>query len=226
MALESDLAPHQPQLVIVDYEELLQFSRVDFDGCPPCENIDLDVPTKKVLDKIGRAFGSDEDCLGIIAISGVPDFSELRQRVLPMAQELANLPSQCLDQVVVPSASYSVGWSHGQEKLAGPNNPPDVAKGSFYANPFTDDLLKEMKERRCLIKDENHAVEDCQESDDTALDLLASENPAFFAPNVWPTDSLPRLESSLKELGQLIGKVGCLLARPCDVFVQQLVSVS
>ncbi len=193
-----------------------------------CGEVDaLNVNAQIVLEKIGRAFGTDEDCLGIIAVSDVPNFSELRQRVLPMAWQLAHLSAQDLENITKPDACYSVGWSHGQEKLAGPDGPPDLAKGSFYANPFTDDLLQELKQRR---RNQSNGASPttllgCQLEDESenTLDRLAEANPAFFAPNVWPSNSLPQLESALKELGQLIGKVGSLLARPCDIFVLQQV---
>jgi hypothetical protein len=57
------------------------------------------------------------------------------------------------------------------------------------------------------------------------LRQLANANPAFFAPNVWPTKSLPELENSLKEMGQLIHRVGVYLAKCCDSYVAARVSV-
>ena len=67
---------------------------------------------------------------------------------------------------------------------------PDLAKGSYYANPIHD----------APVSDE----------------ALIKQYPSFLAPNVWPKDDLPELEGAFKVLGKLVVDVGLLLARQCD----------
>ena len=54
---------------------------------------------------------------------------------------------------------------------------------------------------------------------DEDVRLLANANPAFFAPNIWPSKHLPELESAFKEAGQMIHDVGIMVARCCDSYV-------
>lgn len=153
--------------------------------------IHYDGSKQELLDKIGRAFGNGPECLGILAVTGIPALAEKRQRLLPLARRLAALDN--LSDMERPEAFYTVGWSHGREIFAG---KPDTAKGSFYANPVVDHLAH----LRAVDPD------------------VANNNPAFFAPNVWPS-SLPELEPAFKELGQLMVDIGRLLAKPCDAYV-------
>lgn len=39
---------------------------------------------------------------------------------------------------------------------------------------------------------------------------------AYYSPNIWPGDHLPQLESSFKQLGSLIIRVGLQLAGHCS----------
>ncbi len=45
---------------------------------------------------------------------------------------------------------------------------------------------------------------------------LMQQHPAYFRPNIWPSQHLPALEGAFKELGQLIVHVGMLLTHHCD----------
>ncbi len=96
-----------------------------------------------------------------------------------------------------------------------------------------------MLERRRYNDDDEIGVYDKQQMEqllkwDESLNQIKSEeelrqlahaNPAFFAPNVWPSKSLPELENALKEMGQLIHRVGVHLAKCCDLYVSARVSV-
>jgi isopenicillin N synthase-like dioxygenase len=154
-----------------------------------------------LLIKIGQAFGNDDECLGILAVTDVPRLEPMRHKLLTLARDLALLPMEELGAVTDEASGYQVGWSHGKEKVEG--DKLDLAKGSFYANPLTDNLL---------------------ESRPNTDPKLARDNPAFFAPNIWPTSSLPDFENSFKELGTLVCDVGRLLARLCDAYVKSKVS--
>ena len=203
-----------------------------------------------VDDLIEQAFGfgsSTSSSLGIIAITDVPSLPRLRSKLLPLAYKLANnLSTQQLQDITAPQSQYQVGWSHGREKLEG--DKLDFSKGSFYANPLTDDLVESMLERRRYLasyledddKDNNNndgdqktmnmkellkwdeSINKIQSEDE--LRQLAHANPAFFAPNVWPTTSLPEMESTFKEMGLLIHTVGLYLAKCCDSYVAARVS--
>lgn len=209
-----------------------------------CEQLNGDVSTTTVnnIDTvIDRAFGSASlNSLGIIAITDIPNLSSLRLKLLPMAEKLATLKSEELDSITAHEAAYQVGWSHGREKLEG--DKPDWSKGSFYANPLTDDLVETMLERRkCIAKKQSsdatnfdvHDIDDLLKWDasiqlvtsDDDLRKLAKSNPGFFAPNIWPTKSIPELEATFKEAGELVHQVGIMIAKCCDFYVSSRVSI-
>lgn len=144
-----------------------------------------------LIGKIGSAFGSDDDCLGILAVTDVPVFGEQRQALLPLAARLPTLPD--LETCVDAEAFYSVGWSHGKEEIK--PNTPDLNKGSFYANPLVDVHPKFEKEHNFPKW--------------------------LYAPNVWPKKSLPSLEPALKTLGRTLFDTGVLLAGVCDAYCQK-----
>ena len=228
------MMPSKADIVTISYDALVA----------ACNNADYDT----VDNLIEQAFGSSSSSsssLGIIAITNVPNLTQLRSKLLPLAYRLATqlTPSQ-LDEITAPQSQYQVGWSHGREKLEG--NKLDYSKGSYYANPLTDDLVESMLERRRYLaaahRDDEEAGED-DESDAMMKDLikwdesidniknedelrqLAHSNPAFFAPNVWPTTSLPEMEMAFKEMGKLIHSVGVMVAKCCDSYVTARVSV-
>lgn len=170
------MTPIRTSVVTISFNDLIHFDKCN----------------SHLQKQIGEAFGSGADCLGILAVTDVPGLSEKRERLLPLAQRLATADN--LADYEDPESFFQVGWSHGREIFAG---KPDLAKGSFYANPVVDDLAQ--------LRNVTPEV--------------ARENPAFFARNVWPK-SMPELEPALKDLGQLVVDVGRLLAVPCDTYVK------
>eukprot|EP00756_Hemistasia_phaeocysticola_P042229 Hpha_TRINITY_DN16958_c1_g2::TRINITY_DN16958_c1_g2_i1::g.55036::m.55036 len=175
-----------PGLVTIAYEELLK-----------------DVRDASLAERIERAFGDSPSALGIMAVTGVPGLPELRSRLLPMARQVAQLPPKELESVIDKESMYQVGWSHGVEKVEG--GKFDTAKGSYYANPLTDNQVESLRAR------DGHADEE-----------LAKANPAFFAPNVWPSaELLPGFEQAFKDTAKLIHSTGRLVARHADHFVAQ-----
>ncbi|KAL7525192.1 hypothetical protein ACHAWF_001246 [Thalassiosira exigua] len=184
-------------------------------------------------DLVERAFGSNAASLGIVAITDVPNLASLRLRLLPLARELATSSPDELDGVTVPEAEYQVGWSHGREKLEGDKS--DFGKGSFYANPLTEDLTEALLERRRYQRsrqepDGERAVDaDMEEllewdesfesiGTDDELRSLAKSNPGVFAPNVWPSH-MPQLQSAFNDVARLVHEVGLLVARCADSYV-------
>uniref|UniRef100_A0A0A9DED5 Non-haem dioxygenase N-terminal domain-containing protein n=1 Tax=Arundo donax TaxID=35708 RepID=A0A0A9DED5_ARUDO len=131
--------------------------------------------------------------LGIISIADVPDFSELRKRLLRLAPRIANLPEDVKKQLEDPESRYNFGWSHGKEKLE--SGKLDTFKGFFYANPILDVP--------------------------TTDDVLVSRYPSYCRPNIWPADHLSELEIAFKALGKLMLEVGLMLAHHCDHYVMQ-----
>ncbi|KAL6610625.1 hypothetical protein ACP70R_040594 [Stipagrostis hirtigluma subsp. patula] len=131
--------------------------------------------------------------LGIISISDVPDFPELRKRLLRLAPRIANLPQDVKSELEDPDSRYNFGWSHGKEKLE--SGKLDTFKGSFYANPILDVPTTDV--------------------------ALISRYPSYCRPNIWPTDHLPELEIAFKALGKLMLEVGLMLAHHCDRYVMQ-----
>jgi hypothetical protein len=103
------------------------------------------------MERIEKAYGKDG--LGIVAVTGVPQYQEFRSQLLPLAQKLAALPKEDLAAIEHPASSYSVGWSHGKESF---NGKPDTAKGSYYANPLYDQIdlaeISDPAERERLVK--------------------------------------------------------------------------
>ncbi len=92
-------------------------------------------PPPSLIGRIQRAYGPNG--LGILAVSNVPDYEERRKALLPLARRLASLPEDELTKLEDPASFYSVGWSHGKEVFQG---KPDLAKGSFYANPLHNEV--------------------------------------------------------------------------------------
>ncbi|KAL3911684.1 MAG: hypothetical protein SGILL_007185, partial [Bacillariaceae sp.] len=91
-----------------------------------------------VLDTMSLAFGSGQDCLGFLEVSDIPpSMATLRTKLLPLAEKLAMLPKGELEQLERPDLGWTIGWSHGKERFK--DNTYDMAKGSFYANPFFDE---------------------------------------------------------------------------------------
>ena len=101
------------QVVVLDYAQL--------------------VSSRSLLDKIEEAYSPNG--LGVLFVKNIPQWTERRAALLPLARSLALLPAEELKKLELPEVGYAVGWSHGKEKFMG---QPDVAKGSFYANPEND----------------------------------------------------------------------------------------
>jgi len=207
-------------VVCIHYDDLVSASR----GIQP-NNTDID-------DLIERAFSSAG--LGIIAITNVPTLPQLRLRLLPLALKVASLPADQLEGITVPESDYQVGWSHGREKLQG--DKLDYSKGSFYANPLTENLTESMLGRRAYQRSRQTSNSNQGDIDvnmeelliwdeslqhiktDDELCTLAQSNHAFFAPNIWPS-KCPELESAFREVGQLVHEVGVIVAQCCDSYV-------
>lgn len=71
----------------------------------------------------------------MVAIRGVPKWTELYTPVLRLAYKLSHLSDESLKVLEDEGSMYNAGWSHGKEKLG---DTPDFAKGSFYFNPLAD----------------------------------------------------------------------------------------
>jgi len=137
---------------------------------------------------IEKAFG--ENGIGLILISDVPNYPELRNNLLPRSYKFAHFPNEVKSKYEHPSSNYSYGWSHGKEFFKG---VPDIYKGSYYNNPQYDVVTSDPEQIR--------------------------KTPEVSSANIWPTEHLPSLEHAFKALGQLIIQVGINLAHHCDKYI-------
>lgn len=206
----------ESSIVTISYDDLVHQSKEnDYNSIPG---------------KIGEGWGVNG--LGIIAVTGIPKYQELRAKLLRLSYRLATeTPKEVLesDALTIPESFYSVGWSHGKEKVEG--DKYDTAKGSFYANPITDDVVQDIMRRdfnyplnvNDTENDSNLGISNEEEKKMTEkieeFRKLAKNNPAFYHPNVWPDDTLPELSSTLKEMGMLIRDIGILVGKSADQYV-------
>ena len=146
---------------------------------------------KDLSQEIEKAFGWDG--LGLLAVRGVPNFLELRQKLLPLSRKFALLPEEIKKKYEHEKSFYSFGWSHGKEKMS--SGVPDYSKGSYYANPLHNKPYDDEK----LI--EKHAP--------------------FCHPNIWPTE-IPEMESAFMNLGKLMVDTGSYVAKQCDSYVHKV----
>lgn len=65
--------------------------------------------------EIEEAFGFKG--LGLLVVTGIPNFVELRKNLLPLGTKFASLSDEAKAKVEHAASSFSVGWSHGKEKL-------------------------------------------------------------------------------------------------------------
>ncbi|CAE7735966.1 unnamed protein product [Symbiodinium sp. CCMP2592] len=172
-ALKRPAAAPEPKkmndLVILEYQDLV-------DG-------------KDLKSQVFEAFGPGG--LGICGIRGVPKLEEVRRKLLPLSRRLAQLPKDVLETYERADAHYCVGWSHGREKFKG---KPDLAKGSFYANPLWDDPAGGNEEVR-------------------------EKFPYAASRNIWPKE-IPELESAFKETGKVVYSAAEHLVKECDRLVE------
>ncbi|KAG0519143.1 hypothetical protein BDA96_09G238700 [Sorghum bicolor] len=104
--------------------------------------------------------------LGIVSITDVPGYPELRRRLLRLAPRIVNLPDDVKKQLEDPDSSYHFGWSRAEEKFE--SGRWDTPKGSYFANPVFDVP--------------------------TTDDELVTRYPSYCRPNIWPTDHLLSLK--------------------------------
>lgn len=143
-------------------------------------------------ESIEAAYGAKG--LGILAVKNVPDFVRLRAELLPISRKFALLSDEIKAKYVHPESHYSFGWSHGVEVLA--KGQPDLAKGSFYANPIADQPVTDPE--------------------------LVKQFPSFYNPNIWPKDDVPELEPAFKALGRRMMEVGRLVMWQADKLVKKV----
>jgi isopenicillin N synthase-like dioxygenase len=181
--MDIDLAP-VAELVVVDWNELL------VNQCTTDSN-NVEIASLVLQSAINRAYGSDGT--GILAIRNVPGFVEAKQKFLPMAHKLINLPESYLEENLSdPVSMYNVGWSRGKEKL-GKDKPVDTSKGSYYFNPITD-------------------------HPGSVQDRL--RYPVSYPCNKWPDEQMiPSFRSSACALGHILQMVAIEVARHVDYVV-------
>ncbi|GAB5370840.1 hypothetical protein AAMO2058_001527800 [Amorphochlora amoebiformis] len=128
--------------------------------------------------------------LGILAVTGISEVGSLREALFKDGYKFANLEDNVKSKYEHKDSYYSFGWSHGKEKLQG---HPDYSKGSYYNNPLHNKPYDDPK--------------------------LIEAIPSIAHPNIWPSKEIPTLEKNFMDMGQLIVKVGCMIAAQCDLYV-------
>ena len=99
---------------------------------------DLCNPDADLKAKIEEGFGFAG--LGLILVSGIPNLVELREKLLPLGSVLASKPAEVKAKLELADTAYSVGWSHGKEKLKegvfgmSPIRPKKLLFGCFLSN--------------------------------------------------------------------------------------------
>ena len=86
---------------------------------------------------------------------------------------------------------FSFGWSHGKERMR--SGVPDMAKGSYYANPL-----------RNVITDDPG---------------LKEEFPELYRDNIWPGEDCPQLEGAFRDMTGRQLAVGFMI---CEIFDRYL----
>jgi isopenicillin N synthase-like dioxygenase len=87
----------------------------------------------RLLNNLQNAFGPEG--LGFLEVTNMPSSKvKLRNSLLPLAEKLAKLPADELKALEQPDQGWTIGWSHGKEHFK--DGTYDMAKGSFYMNPF------------------------------------------------------------------------------------------
>lgn len=145
---------------------------------------------KSLQESLERGLGRDG--LGIVSVTDVPGFQDLRKRLLPLAATLASMPKDIQKTWEDRESRYNVGWSCGKEWLGGADDSKrvrDTKKGSWYANP----------------------LHDVTTNDPTLLEKY----PSYTRPNIWPRESVPELEMAFKDLGRLMYDIGIALLQAC-----------
>lgn len=141
--------------------------------------------------EIELAFG--EKGLGIILIEDIPNLKETRLELLKLIKKFAELPEEIKNKYSHPESNYSFGWSHGKEKMK--DNIPDLAKGSYYANPINDIITKDIN--------------------------LKNKYPELYSDNIWPTNELPDLELYFKKMSDIQINIGYRMCKLFDVFLNE-----
>lgn len=174
--------------------ENVEYLQAPVDGKEPRRVVvlnytDLVQPNVDLSAAIEEAYGFNG--LGILAVRGVPNFTQLRGELLPLIHKFATQPEEVKKKTEHLESSYSFGWSHGKEVLEG---KPDFSKGSYYNNPVFDRPFDDEE----LIK----------------------KYPSFCHPNIWP-EGMPEFRDGFMNMGKLLVDVGLLIAKQCDIFVKK-----
>lgn len=140
---------------------------------------------------IEKAYGKDG--LGILLIEDVPNLMFLRENLLQSIKEFAELPENIKNKYVHDKSNYSVGWSHGKEKMKKGN--ADYKKGSFYANPIQD----------IITTDYN----------------LKEEKPEIYSDNIWP-EEVPNVEVFFKQTSKLLVDIGYQVTKLLDEYLVKI----
>ena len=142
-------------------------------------------------DKLEKAFG--ENSLGLILIKDIPELQEWRIKFLRSIRDFAYLPDSVKEKYIDKKSNYSFGWSHGKEKMKEGN--PDIAKGSYYANPIKDVITDDLN--------------------------LKDKYPETYSDNIWPKEDMPYLEVTFKSVSKILLEIGYNICKHFDKYLHE-----
>lgn len=148
----------------------------------------INLNSDKINPTVETAFGNNS--LGLLIITEIPDILTKRENILSSIKKFAEMPESIKNKYVDPKSLYSFGWSHGKEKLS--SGVPDLAKGSFYANPVKDISTTDTE--------------------------LKKKSPEIYSNNIWP-DELPELKESFFDISKLLVEIGLLFCKHLDQYL-------
>ena len=148
-----------------------------------------DISKKDLNNDFEKSFG--ENGLGLILIKDIPHLPKNRLQLLNAIRKFAYLPESIKEKYTHPDSNYSYGWSHGKEKMK--KGKPDIAKGSYYANPVKDIITSDIK--------------------------LKKKYPATYSDNIWPRKELPELEVFFKIVSNILLDIGYSICKELDKYL-------
>lgn len=212
-------------------------SSSDRHGWPRCAPRNRKNPPQPAETLSWRAQAFGDDGLGILCIRGIPGYAQLREALLPLAQQFAELPEEVKEEYTDEASSFNFGWRYTVAILLSPLRLPHLHRACLTALHAPPALLLTLpplplfprRRRRSLRSHGKEALQDGRPDvhkgsfyanplhDQPTYDKgLMEKHPSYYRPNVWPQQHLPQLEQAFKQLGRLVIDTGMLLAAHCD----------
>mmetsp|Transcript_43187 Transcript_43187/g.104559 ORF Transcript_43187/g.104559 Transcript_43187/m.104559 type:complete len:569 (+) Transcript_43187:132-1838(+) len=164
--------------------------------------------------------------LGLLEVTNVPTrIQQLRQQVLGRhAVDLAHLPPEELSKLEFPETMYTIGWSHGKEKLKKKKEKNKNKKKPSSSSPMSrtsSDGREEEEEGR--DQEQKHIVDGDRMSYDTTKGSFyfdpydVDDESTRTTKTIFPEVLQPQFEHDLIEVTRFMTQVGLWIAKLCDM---------